>query len=157
MASKKEKHIFLVHGRNFKPEKERLYGFWQEALKFGIEKDFGKETAKKFADTRLTAVYYGDLSNQFLRDECGKTYDEEKDVDDRRRTLDELKRYDRADFKNKKAGKIYNRLPGKTEIPELLADMFGGVAAHLHLSEYLIAQVAPDMRKYWNRDDGWGE
>ena len=65
------KTILMVHGRHFKPPKTELQKLWMEALRFGMERDHpGKLAALKNAKVEL--VYYGDISNTFLRDALGE-------------------------------------------------------------------------------------
>ena len=66
------KTILLVHGRGFKPPKKELQKLWFEALRFGIERDHPAKLAA-FNSAKVELVYYGDISNQFLKKATGKS------------------------------------------------------------------------------------
>lgn len=140
------KTIILIHGRNFKPNRAELERLWLEALKAGISRDAAGTLPLLEAATKSFA-YYGDVSNAFLRSN-GDKYDEAADIQDRRKMLARLKRYQKSDF-NKKT---YNDLPGKSSWEEALADAFANALSFVGLSDPVIERVAPDLREYWNDD-----
>lgn len=141
------KTIILVHGRSLKPPREPLEVLWKEALRFGLERDHSAPVVRKFDNATIEFVYYGNHSNKFLGDPL---FD---DSARRRKSLERLKRWKRADFNKKKN---YNSLPGKASWKESLADAFGGPLALLGVSSFLIGTVAPDMNQYWNFDARFG-
>lgn len=145
------KKLILVHGRDFKPKKQTLEENWQEALRYGIARDFGDDKATKFDALDKMMVYYGNLSNKFLRSK-GREYNENKDILDRRKSIDQLKTYVQQDFNED----IYNALPGKSFLKEALADTFSTPLSWFGLSDALVEAVAPDMGEYWNPDSAWG-
>lgn len=150
-----KKRLFLVHGRNFKPDEPQLDAIWTEALRHGIEADHGPEKAKTFDEVDKKLVYYGELSNAFLRSE-GQDYDAEADLADRQKALAALKAYDRDDLEGERAKAIYKDLPKNTALLEALADAVAGPAAFLGLGRRLIPLVAPDLGHYWNLDSAFG-
>jgi len=144
------KTILFVHGRSFKPEKAALRSNWLRAIEHGIERDRqGKLAAFRKAKKEL--VYYGDLSNAFLR-LAGQKYREEEDVDSRTETLSALKEFGTNQFTKA----AYKRLPGKASYKEFLADVGAVALGPLHLTEGLVSVVAADMRQYWNFDSEFG-
>lgn len=136
------KTILMVHGRSFKPPKKELQKLWCEALRFGIERDHpGKLTA--FKDAKVELVYYGDISNTFLKKALGKPIPNE--LADRKAALARLKQYKRSQFSKSN----YKNLPGYNPWMENLADVFAGPINLLGLGESIIKRVAPDMDEYW--------
>ena len=147
------KVIFFVHGRSFKPPKAKLKKLWFDAVEAGLKRDFAPSKLAAFRRVKKEFVYYGDISNTFLKKAEKKPANFNTDDSvSRRITLNQLKAYTAAQF-NKRT---YNKLPGKSAAGEALADLFGGVAAFFHVSDPLIEVIAPDMREYWNRDSKFG-
>ena len=78
------KTILLIHGRHFKPAKADLKKLWLDALRHAIKRDHpGKLQA--FKDAKIELVYFGDLSNAFLKTALGKPVP--KDTASRQATL----------------------------------------------------------------------
>ena len=93
------KTLFLVHGRGFKPPKNKLKKLWLDALSHGVKRDYGKQEAKKVDEVCKAFIYYGDLSNKLLnRKNRNRGYDQKEDVQKRRETLIKLKSYLKEDF-----------------------------------------------------------
>ena len=147
------KVIFFVHGRSFKPPKAKLKKLWFDAVEAGLDRDFAPSKLAAFKRMKKEFVYYGNISNTFLKKAEKKPANfNTDDSASRRNTLNQLKAYTATQF-NKKT---YNKLPGKSAAGEALADLFGGLAAFLRVSDPLIEAIAPDMREYWNRDSKFG-
>lgn len=147
--------IILVHGRSHKPPQIALERQWKEALHAGFCRDFPAQ-ANLLTDPKETVtsfVYYGDKSNEFLSShERGTPYDPVADTRERDAMLQKLSTYKKAQF-NKS---VYNKLPGKSSFGEAAADALGGILGFMRVSDPLIAQVAPDMRHYWDEDSSFG-
>eukprot|EP00922_Rhytidocystis_sp_ex-Travisia-forbesii_P062377 GHVS01092465.1.p1 GENE.GHVS01092465.1~~GHVS01092465.1.p1 ORF type:complete len:314 (+),score=19.58 GHVS01092465.1:175-1116(+) len=152
MGETKGKTIILIHGRAFKPAKESLEELWLEALKFGVEKDHGKQMLESLNKVEIKFVYFGGISNKFLKERGGQ-YDEVADVVSRRLTLDQLKVRKREDFDIRSK---YEELHGQSSVRETMADMFAGLGFIVGCSEPLIEHAVPDMAEYWNLDSGFG-
>lgn len=144
------KTILCVHGRSFKPRRSALWPLWKSAIRHGLERDH-PHSLPAYDAVRKQFVYFGDISNAFLR-AAGEEYDEDNDIASRRRTLEDLRRFSRGQF-NKRS---YNKLPGKDAFKEFLADTLSILTAPIGLSEVLITTVARDMREYWNFDSDFG-
>jgi hypothetical protein len=144
------KTILFVHGRSFKPRKTALRSNWLCAIEHGIERD-RKDKLAAFKKARKELVYYGDLSNAFLRSK-GRKYREQEDIESRNETLAALKDFDAGQFTKA----AYKRLPGKNSYKEFLADVGAVALGPLHLTEGLVSVVAADMRQYWNFDTEFG-
>jgi len=149
------KTLFLVHGRSFKPARRVLRRSWTDALRHGIDRDFGVVGADRLRRVKVRFIYYGDQSNAFLR-RSGYDYDEADDRADRRACLARLKNYATGDFLGAAGKQNYRRLDGRAAILEALADVFSGPLHLLRLSDRLISVVAPDIREYWNPDTQYG-
>ncbi len=149
------KKIIIIHGRSFKPPVERLRDSWIGALSHGVERDFPADGQAKLSKASIDLAYYGNLSNEFLRN-AGKTYDSEQDSLDREKCLSKLMEYKKEDFLLERGKDNYSNLPGKTALKEFAADVLS-VPAHLfRLQETIVKSVAPDMRQYWNVDSEFG-
>ena len=136
------KTILMLHGRHFKPSKKELQRLWIEALRFGIERDH-PEKMPAFNKARVELVYYGDISNAFLRDVLDPP--DPNDLADRRASLAKLKQFKRSQFTKA----AYKNLLGYNPWMEALADVVAGPLNFLSLSESIIQTGAPDIREYW--------
>ena len=147
------KVLFFIHGRSFKPPKAKLKKLWFDAVEAGLKRDVAASKLTAFRRLKKEFVYYGDISNTFLKKAEKKPANFNTDDSvSRRVTLNQLKTYSANQFTKR----TYNKLPGKSAAGEALADLFGGVAAFFHLGNPLIEAIAPDMREYWNCDTKFG-
>lgn len=144
------KTIIFVHGRSFKPEKKDLWANWKAAVEHGIRRD-RPGMMNRWTNARKELVYFGDLSNTFLRSQ-GQRYSARADVEARRQTLDRLSGFAANQFTRAR----YRNLPGKNSYKEFLADVGASILGPVRLTEGLVATVAPDMREYWNFDSSFG-
>jgi hypothetical protein len=145
------KKIIMIHGRHFKPQQQVLCDNWLAALRYGIERDYHHQGAEKFDNAEVSLVYYGDLSNAFLR-KVGKNYNEAQDIEDRSRALASLKNISAEHFDANQ----YQQLPGKSAFSEALADVFSTPLSLLGLGDKAVGMVAPDMTQYWDPESEWG-
>ena len=146
------KSLFLIHGRSFKPDEEDLEKLWVEALRYGIERDFGPEATKEFANVRRRFVYYGDRSNRFLA-RRNSDYDKGEDVEARWDALNGLKGHATDEFTKATYHDISSRFRW---LPEFFADLVAEPANVFGFGDNVIAMKAPDMRRYWNEDTEFG-
>ncbi|MBT8132329.1 MAG: hypothetical protein KJO35_08675 [Gammaproteobacteria bacterium] len=138
------KQILLIHGHHVKPPLEQLESIWVDALRWGLNRDFPDKTGD-FENADWHMAYYGDLSNQFLADK--KAYDPQLDVADRLHAFEQLKTFN----KRKKFNRAdYQRLPGKTALKEMLADVGSPLLGKLGLEIPTIARLAPELCEYWD-------
>ena len=149
------KHLFLIHGRGFKPPEKILFRQWYDALRYGLAADWGEELAARLDEISCTSIYFGDISAAHLV-AAGKEYDQLLDLHDRTKAIVDLKNYDRTLFDPPLAERMYEGLPGRTPVLEFLADTFGPLTAYLGIGASLIGLVAPDMEEYWNPDSRFG-
>ncbi|MDH3647791.1 MAG: hypothetical protein OER80_13565 [Gammaproteobacteria bacterium] len=144
---KSNKTLVLVHGRHVKPTQESLETIWHDALRWGIQRDYPEKTSA-FDAIRREMVYFGDLTNEFLAAK-NVVYDEQLDVADRLHAFETLKTLPkRKKFKRAE----YQRLPGKTAIKEILADVGSPVLGKLGLEIPAIGKLAPEVSEYWDHN-----
>jgi hypothetical protein len=151
------KRLFLIHGRDFKPEQDDLNHIWTTALRHGLERDHDSSVVAAFdaLAPSVEFIYYGDLSNAFLR-RRGRHFDAETDARSREVTLGALREWGRGDFIGAQGEVNYQSLDGKLSFKEFLADAIANPFHFLGASESLISLVAPDMAHYWDEDRAFG-
>jgi len=115
------------------------------ALRAGVERDYPTQL-DGFDVLQKHIAWYGDLSEEVLRNR-GKSYDEELDIGDRRNALSAL----REVAPRKRFGiRLYDRLPGKSALPEFVADLAAPVLGAVGLAMPLIGAIAKDFAQYFN-------
>ncbi len=116
------------------------------ALRSGIERD-SPDLLDSFDAIQKSTAWYGDLNAEILH-ACGKNYDEALDIGDRRNALATL----REITVRKRFGiRQYDQLPGKSAIPEAIADIFAPLLGAVGLCVPLIRTVAKDFARYFDR------
>ncbi len=137
------KSLLLVHGRDFKPARVPLMDISSAALRAGIERDY-PDSVNAFDELNKDIAYYGDLSNDFL-DGHGLHYDEQLDIGDRRSALSEL-----CDIDARKRFSLrqYDSLPGKSAVPEFVADVAAPILGAIGLTIPLVSAVSKDFAAY---------
>jgi len=115
------------------------------ALRAGVERDYPAQV-DGFDVLQKHIAWYGDLSEEVLRSR-GKSYDAELDIGDRRNALSAL----REVTPRKRFGiRLYDRLPGKSALPEFVADLAAPVLGAVGLAMPLIGAIAKDFAQYFN-------
>ena len=147
LGGKAGRTLLFVHGRDFKPAPDTLMDLAISAMQAGVERDY-PEFADDFNELDKRLAYYGDITGEFLIAQ-GRRYDETLDLGDRRNALIKLRSYER---KKHFGISRYDRLPGKSALPEFAADVIVPVLGKLGLSKALINRVGPDIAEYWNPD-----
>jgi len=144
--------ILIVHGCDFKPPSEVFLEHAAVALRAGIERDY-PENVGVFDTLHVDIAYYGDLGNELLSS-AGRYYDEQLDIGDRRNALDDLRKIPNR----KKFGlQQYDKLRGKSAIPEAVADVASPVLGALGLTTLLVSAVARDFAAYLRGDSEFTE
>ncbi len=137
--------LLLVHGRDFKPGRDNYMDLSLAALRAGVERDYPQQL-DGFDAVQKHIAWYGDLSEEILRGR-GKNYDVELDIGDRRNALHALRQI----TERKRFGvRQYDRLPGKSAIPEFIADIAAPVLGSVGLAMPLLGTVAADFAAYFN-------
>lgn len=135
--------ILFVHGHDFKPDRDTLLEISLSAMRAGIERDY-PDCLPAFDGLHCDMAYYGDLNNEILR-ELGRHYDAGLDVGDRHNALRQLREIPAR----KRFGiRQYDRLPGKTAVPEFIADFFYPVLCLFGLAMPIIGRMSRDFGTY---------
>ena len=139
------KKIIFVHGRSQKPTEPELIELWYSAIRHGLARDFSQSSVRQFDSIDKDFVYYGDLSNQVLNLPP-------ENIDSRFEALATLKGYSKAQFNRQ----TYLQVANAGYFKDALADTFSAVLGKLHLADFLINAVAPDMAEYWGGETYYG-
>ncbi len=142
--------ILFIHGRSFKPPRAALRRLWLAALTGGIRRD-RPELLPQLRKAKKEFVYYGDLSNRFLRS-SKEPHHAAADLADRKKCLARLKKLRKRDFNKER----YLKLRGSRPYKEFLADTLGASLGAIGLGNRLIQWSARDMAEYWNPDSEFG-
>ena len=117
------------------------------ALRAGVQRDY-PDQVEAFGRVGIELAYYGDLGNAYLRSR-GRHYDEQLDIGDRRNALDSLRKIPQR----KKFGlQQYDKLRGKSAIPEAIADVASPLLGLVGLTPLLVSLVAKDFALYLRRN-----
>jgi hypothetical protein len=142
-----QRTLIYVHSRHCKPAAQSLLDSTLGALVAGLERDHPAHLGG-FRALNTYLAYYGDISNALLMD-AGEFYDEQLDIGDRQNALLQLRAINR---RKKFCLSAYDKLPGKSAMPELAADVAAPILGSIGLSKTLISKVAPDLHAYWHQD-----
>ncbi len=138
--------VLFVHGRDFKPDRETLLKLSLSAVRAGLERDYS-DCLPAFDGLHTDMAYYGDLNNELLAG-FGRHYDADLDVGDRRNALRQL----REITARKRFGiRQYDRLPGKSAVPEFIADFIFPVLGLFGLAMPIICRKSHDFGDYLKR------
>ncbi len=138
-----ERSILIVHGGDFKPPAEVYLDEASTALRAGVQRDY-PDHVEAFAKVGIELAYYGDIGNAYLRSR-GRHYDEQLDIGDRRSALESLKKIPQR----KRFGlQQYDKLRGKSAVPEAIADVAAPLFGLLGLTTVLASMVAKDFALY---------
>jgi len=145
LSGPSNRSLLLVHGRGFKPGQDVYMDLSMAALRAGVERDYPAQL-ESFDVLQKHIAWYGDLNGEILAGH-GKSYDSELDTGDRRNALAAL----REITVRKRFGiRLYDRLPGKSALPEFVADLAAPVLGAVGLAMPLIGAVAKDFAEYFN-------
>jgi hypothetical protein len=135
--------ILIVHGGDFKPPAEVYMDEASTALLDAVQRDY-PDHVEMFGKIGIELAYYGDLGNAYLRSK-GRHYDEQLDIGDRRNALESLRKIPQR----KRFGlQYYDKLRGKSALPEALADVASPLFGMLGLTTLLVSLVAKDFALY---------
>ncbi len=148
----KDFSLLIVHGRDFKPAAETYLELAHSAMRKGVERDYPEQVAE-FDALPVDAAWYGDLNASVLTAK-GRSYDEKLDVGDRRNVLQSLAQI----APRKKFGiRMYDKLPGKSALPEFFMDVGATVSSAVGLRMPVIGRMAKDFAAYLNNEDGFAD
>lgn len=135
--------ILFVHGRDFKPDRETLLDISLTAVRAGIERDY-PDCLPAFDSLHSDIAYYGDLNNELLA-AAGRPYDADLDLGDRRNALQAM----REIAVRKSFGiRQYDKLPGKSAVPEFIADFIYPILGLFGLTMPIINSLSRDFGEY---------
>ncbi len=150
MSGSGNRSLLLVHGRDFKPAADSYMDLSTAALRSGIERDF-PDSLDSFDALNKSIAWYGDLNAGALNAK-GKRYDETLDIADRRNVLANL----REITARKRFGiRQYDKLPGKSAVPEAVVDIVAPVLGALGLCVPMIRSVSKDFAQYFDRKSNY--
>lgn len=135
--------LLLVHGRDFKPAATTYLELSLAAMRKGLERDF-PDCVECFDRLSIDLAWYGDLNAEVLR-RRNMHYDEELDIGDRRNALRALGEI----IPRKKFGiRQYDKLPGKSALPEFFMDMGAPLLGAVGFRMPVIGKIAKDFAAY---------
>ena len=112
-------------------------------MRAGVERDF-PEQLHLYDEVAVNLAYYGDLSNEFLSRQ-DQDYDHQIDLGDRKNALADLRSIDAR----KKFGiRQYDCRPGKSAVPEFLANFIAPLCGVFGLTKFLVSRLSPDFAEY---------
>ena len=152
LSGPSNRSLLLVHGRDFKPGPETYMDVSMAAMRAGIERDYA-DLLDGFDLLQKHLAWYGDLSAEVLT-KAGKKYDPELDLGDRRNALTTLRE---IPVRKRFGIRQYDCLPGKSAIPEFIADVTAPVLGSVGLTMPLVGSVAKDFAAYLNPKLDYGE
>jgi hypothetical protein len=138
-----QRSILIVHGGDFKPPEEVYLDEAATALHAGVRRDF-PDHVEAFGKVGIELAYYGDIGNEYLRSK-GRHYDEQLDIGDRRNALESLRK---IPLRKKFGLQQYDKLRGKSAVPEAIADVASPLFGVLGLTTVLVSMVAKDFALY---------
>ena len=138
-----KRSILIVHGGDFKPPEEVYLDEAATALHAGVSRDF-PDHVEAFGRVGIELAYYGDIGNEYLRSK-GRHYDEQLDIGDRRNALESLRK---IPLRKKFGLQQYDKLRGKSAVPEAIADVASPLFGVLGLTSVLVSMVAKDFALY---------
>ena len=147
-----DRSLLLVHGRDFKPQKEAFTDLSMAALRAGIERDC-PESLDVYDAMHKSVAWYGDLNAEIL-EAAGDYYDENLDIGDRRNALASLRE---ITPRKRFAIGLYDRLPGKSAIPEALANFISPFFGSLGLCLPMIRMLSRDFAAYFDRKSDYAD
>ncbi len=122
------------------------------ALRAGVERDYA-ENVDAYDSAAVSLVYYGDLTRELLT-ERGQQYDEQLDMGDRSNALQSLRN---IDVRKRFGIRQYDCLPGKTAVPEFVANFIAPICGALGMTMPLLATISPDFAEYLSGETAYAE
>ena len=135
--------LLLIHGRDFKPAADTYLELSVAAMRAGLVRDF-PDCVECFDRLSIDLAWYGDMNAETLQ-RAGKTYDEHLDIGDRRNALQRLGEI----TPRKKFGiRNYDKLPGKSALPEFFMDVGAPLLGAVGFRMPVIGKIAKDFAAY---------
>jgi len=147
LSGPSNRSLLLVHGRGFKPGPDAYMDLSMAAMRAGIARDY-PDLVDSFDAVNKHLAYYGDLNAEVLAAR-GKKYDMDLDIGDRRNALTVLRQ---IEVRKRFGIRQYDQLPGKSAVPEFVADLVAPSLGSIGLLTALLGKVAPDFGAYFDRN-----
>jgi len=112
-------------------------------LRAGIARDY-VDHIYAYDSAALSLAYYGDLTGELLS-ELGQQYDYQLDLGDRSSALQSLRS---IDIRKRLGIRNYDCLPGKTAVPEFVANFIAPVCGMLGMTIPLLCLISRDFAEY---------
>jgi hypothetical protein len=122
------------------------------ALRAGIERDY-PENIVAYNSAAMSLAYYGDLTGELLREQ-GQQYDDQLDMGDRSNALKNLRE---IDIRKRFGIRNYDCLPGKTAIPEFVANFIAPICGVLGMTMPLLGRISRDFAEYLTGETDYAE
>ncbi len=122
------------------------------ALRAGIERDY-PENIGAYNSAAMSLAYYGDLTGELLREQ-GQQYDDQLDMGDRSNALKNLRE---IDIRKRFGIRNYDCLPGKTAIPEFVANFIAPICGVLGMTMPLLGRISRDFAEYLTGETDYAE
>lgn len=151
IASNPQRSLIYVHGHRCHPAPQSLLELVLAALDMGIERDY-PDARESFAAIAKRLAYFGDHTNALLT-KVGTRYDEQLDVGDALNALQHLRTFPR---RKKFSLSNYDRLPGKSAVREMAADIGAPLLRSLGLADKVMGKVVPELQAYWKLTEEFG-
>ncbi|MEJ2275970.1 MAG: hypothetical protein P8Y01_15615 [Woeseiaceae bacterium] len=143
MSDGEKRSLLLIHGRGFKPAKDKYLDIALTAIRMGLERDYPNCTPC-LEDVDVELAWYGDLNARVL-EENGDAYDEELDVGDRHNALQALSQ---IKPRKKFSIRLYDTLPGKSSLPEFFMGVGAPLLNAVGFRMPVIGKLAKDFAAY---------
>ena len=150
-SSDRQRVLIYVHGRQSQPAPEALLELVLAALDMGIARDF-PDARDAFLAIAKRLAYFGDHTNALLSS-LGVEYDEQLDLGDARNALQHLRGFPK---RKKFSLSNYDRLPGKSAVREMAADIGAPLLRSLGLADKVMGKVVPELQAYWKLTEQFG-
>ena len=121
-------------------------------MRAGVERDY-PEYVDVYDSAAVSLAYYGDLSRELLS-EHGQQYDEQLDIGDRSSALQSLRN---INVRKRFGIRQYDCLPGKTAVPEFIANFIAPVCGMLGMTKPLLGRISCDFAEYLCGETAYAE
>lgn len=149
MPTSSDRSIVLVHGHGPQPDADALRHLWCAALRAGLQRDQPALTAQ-FDSVDVVMPYYADAYPA----PRAQSYDAALDLIDRKQVLQTLASFDKP---RRFRRSYYDALPGKSALPEFLADVGAPLARGVGLGKAALRKRLPESAHYWHKEAAYQE
>ncbi|MFK7914455.1 MAG: hypothetical protein AB8B93_11125 [Pseudomonadales bacterium] len=145
------KAIVLIHGHGAKPAHGELLRLWGDGLRGGLERD-RPDLIESLSGLDIELCYYADVYPMDRVAPGEQAQDPALDLVDRQGVLQQLAALDKP---RRFRRSYYDALPGKSALPEFLADVSAPLARGLGLGKAAVQRRIPECAAYWQADSDY--